>query len=62
VATLATIEGSLPDMSEIPKGCRFAPRCPFASDICVDAAPPIVDIGSKHWSRYVKAPLEEVPA
>jgi peptide/nickel transport system ATP-binding protein len=40
VATLATIEGSLPDMSEIPTGCRFAPRCPFASDICVDAAPP----------------------
>ena len=62
VATLATIEGSLPDMSEIPTGCRFAPRCPFASDICVDAAPPIVDIGSKHWSRCVKAPLEEVPA
>jgi peptide/nickel transport system ATP-binding protein len=62
VATLATIEGSLPDMSEIPKGCRFAPRCPIASDICVDAAPPIVDIGSKHWSRCVKAPLEEVPA
>src|SRR6478736_5897223 len=62
VATLATIEGSLPDMSEIPTGCRFAPRCPFASDICVDAAPPIVDVGSKHWSRCVKAPLEEVPA
>src|SRR5215471_488880 len=62
VATLATIEGSLPDMSEIPTGCRFAPRCPFASDICVRSAPPIVDVGSKHWSRCVKAPLEEVRA
>ena len=31
VKTLATIEGSLPDMSEIPQGCRFAPRCPFAA-------------------------------
>ena len=62
VETLATIEGSLPDMSEIPLGCRFAPRCPFASDICVGSAPPIVDVGSKHWSRCVKAPLEEVRA
>ena len=31
VETLATIEGSLPDMSAIPQGCRFAPRCPFAA-------------------------------
>jgi peptide/nickel transport system ATP-binding protein len=62
VETLATIEGSLPDMSEIPLGCRFAPRCPFASDICVSSAPPVVDVGQKHWSRCVKAPLEEVRA
>jgi len=62
VETLATIEGSLPDMSEVPHGCRFAPRCPFASDICVSSAPPIVDVGSNHWSRCVTAPLEEVRA
>jgi peptide/nickel transport system ATP-binding protein len=62
VETLATIEGSLPDMSEIPQGCRFAPRCPFASEICVRQAPPIVDVGTRHWSRCVKAPLEGIPA
>ena len=62
VETLATIEGSLPDMSEIPPGCRFAARCPFVSNICVDSPPPVVEIGSKHWSRCVKAPLEEVRA
>jgi len=62
VETLATIEGSLPDMSEIPQGCRFAPRCPFASEVCVRRAPPIVDVGARHWSRCVKAPLEGVPA
>jgi oligopeptide/dipeptide ABC transporter ATP-binding protein len=44
VETLATIEGSLPDMSEIPLGCRFAPRCPFASDICIGGAPPVVSV------------------
>ncbi len=62
VETLATIEGSLPDMSEIPSGCRFAPRCPFASDICIGGAPPVVDVGPKHWSRCAKAPLEEIRA
>jgi peptide/nickel transport system ATP-binding protein len=61
VETLATIEGSLPDMSALPQGCRFAPRCPFRSEICVSRPPPIVDVGPKHWSRCVKAPLEGVP-
>jgi len=43
-------------------GCRFAPRCPFASEICVSGPPPVVDVGVKHWSRCVKAPLEGVQA
>jgi peptide/nickel transport system ATP-binding protein len=60
VETLATIEGALPDMGQIPQGCRFAPRCPFASKVCVRGPPPIVDVGARHWSRCVKAPLEEV--
>jgi peptide/nickel transport system ATP-binding protein len=60
VDKLATIEGSLPDMTAPPYGCRFAPRCPFASEICVSAPPPIVDVGIRHWSRCVKAPLEKI--
>ena len=59
VDKLATIEGSLPNMTALPVGCRFAPRCPFASEICVSAPPPIVDVGPRHWSRCVKAPLEK---
>lgn len=31
---LPAIEGSLPRLTELPSGCRFAPRCPFASDEC----------------------------
>ena len=62
VKTLATIEGSLPDMSELPQGCRFAPRCPFADEICVSGVPPIVDIGLRDWSRCIKAPLERAQA
>jgi peptide/nickel transport system ATP-binding protein len=60
VDVLATIEGTLPDMSVPPPGCRFASRCPFASEICVSAPPPIVDVGIRHWSRCVKAPLQKV--
>jgi peptide/nickel transport system ATP-binding protein len=60
VDKLATIEGALPDMTNLPPGCRFAPRCPFASEICVSAPPPVVGVGTRHWSRCVKAPLELV--
>lgn len=31
---LPVIQGTVPSPAEMPKGCRFAPRCPFASDIC----------------------------
>ncbi|GIN14585.1 peptide ABC transporter ATP-binding protein [Shouchella clausii] len=31
---LSIIKGSVPAPADMPKGCRFAPRCPFASDIC----------------------------
>lgn len=38
---LIQIEGSPPDMRLEPKGCPFAPRCPYRKDICVDAMPPL---------------------
>lgn len=31
---LSVIKGSVPSPTDLPKGCRFAPRCPHASDIC----------------------------
>ena len=40
---LATIEGMVPNMANPPPGCRFAARCPFVSDICIAAPPPLVD-------------------
>jgi peptide/nickel transport system ATP-binding protein len=32
--TAVTIEGSVPSPNNQPKGCRFAPRCPFADKRC----------------------------
>lgn len=36
---LRTIEGNPPDMARPPAGCRFAPRCGFATDTCRAALP-----------------------
>ncbi len=36
---LRTIEGHPPDMAHPPEGCRFAPRCPYAKDVCREDLP-----------------------
>src|ERR1051326_1143115 len=55
---LATIEGMVPNMTAPPHRCRFAPRCPFASEACVAGPPPMREISPGHWSRCIKAPLQ----
>jgi peptide/nickel transport system ATP-binding protein len=57
---LATIEGSLPDMTAPPVACRFAPRCPFVEERCTAAAPPVVTLGPGHWSRCFRVPLQDL--
>jgi peptide/nickel transport system ATP-binding protein len=55
---LATIEGMVPNMTEPPKGCRFAARCPFVREACTKAPPPLAEIAPGHLSRCIRAPLE----
>jgi peptide/nickel transport system ATP-binding protein len=43
---LPTIEGGLPDPRSVPRGCRFAPRCPEVMDRCREEAPPLFPAGS----------------
>jgi len=38
-ALLPTIEGSVPSLSDMPTGCRFADRCPLAEDLCRQVLP-----------------------
>jgi peptide/nickel transport system ATP-binding protein len=57
---LATIEGMVPNMSQPPSGCRFAARCPFVGDVCLQAPPPLIEISPGHASRCLKAPLERL--
>ena len=43
--TLDVIPGSPPDLRNPPPGCRFAPRCTFAMDMCTEVVPPEVTFG-----------------
>ena len=55
---LATIEGMVPSPNNQPKGCRFAPRCPFADRRCRQQPPPLRDIAPAHLVACWKAPVE----
>jgi oligopeptide/dipeptide ABC transporter ATP-binding protein len=47
-AKLIPIEGQPPNPLDLPNGCAFHPRCPFAIDKCRLAAPPLVSVGDNH--------------
>jgi peptide/nickel transport system ATP-binding protein len=38
---LVTLEGEPPDLTSPPEGCRFHPRCPYATDLCRKLEPPV---------------------
>ncbi|RJE78843.1 ABC transporter ATP-binding protein [Paracoccus sp. JM45] len=46
---LISIPGTVPNLSAPPKGCRFASRCPFASDLC-HSTPPAAALPNTHQS------------
>lgn len=48
---LHSIPGSPPDMLKPPVGCPFAPRCPYARNICAQYLPPLVPVQEAHFSR-----------
>lgn len=45
---LAPLEGEPPDLLNPPSGCRFHPRCPFATEICTTDEPPMEEIEPGH--------------
>ena len=48
---LKVIEGTVPSLYDMPKGCRFAPRCEHCTQRCIDHAPQLVDLGDGHKVR-----------
>jgi peptide/nickel transport system ATP-binding protein len=45
---LEAIPGSVPKLINPPKGCRFAPRCQYASDRCSQEMPELREISTGH--------------
>jgi len=48
VERLYSITGQPPALWDLPSGCRFAPRCPFADDRCQREYPPPFMVGEGH--------------
>lgn len=42
------IPGRVPSLAELPKGCRFAPRCLLAEPICHEIDPPLLSDAAGH--------------
>jgi peptide/nickel transport system ATP-binding protein len=40
---LKTIPGTMPDLIEVPSGCSFHPRCPYAEEACTKKDPMLVE-------------------
>ena len=43
VDMLPTIEGTVPTLGNMPKGCRFAERCPYRTARCTQESPPMFE-------------------
>ncbi|NPA96822.1 MAG: ABC transporter ATP-binding protein [Crenarchaeota archaeon] len=43
-----TIPGTHPDPINPPRGCRFHPRCPLATEVCRRVEPKLIDVGGRH--------------
>jgi len=53
------IPGSLPDLANPPRGCRFAPRCPHATPACMEQAPPLVELAPGHLVRCTEFSMKD---
>lgn len=48
---LKPVPGSPPDPTDLPAGCAFAPRCPYATPACSAQEPPLTEIAPGHLCR-----------
>lgn len=54
---LSTIEGRVPSLHDMPKGCRFSTRCPRVMDICHHEPPKNREVAPAHFTachRYME--------
>ena len=51
VRRLKPIRGLMPDPTDLPEGCKFHPRCPYADKQCAAEGPPVHEIKPGHLAR-----------
>ena len=56
VQRLETIPGAVPSLIDFREGCAFSDRCPFATETCERAKPPIHAVGTTHSYECVYGP------
>jgi peptide/nickel transport system ATP-binding protein/oligopeptide transport system ATP-binding protein len=55
---LLSIDGAVPPPFALPQGCRFHPRCVFATRACTQQDPALRGIGPEHRVACIHAPVE----
>lgn len=53
VERLVQIDGSMPRLTAIPKGCAFNPRCPDAMERCREERPEIIQVGTSQTACWL---------
>jgi len=48
---LLSIKGAVPSLAQTPKGCRFASRCEFVTDRCLEEVPTLETLKNGHQIR-----------
>ncbi len=51
---LEAIPGTVPDLTNLPQGCRFSPRCGFATDVCTATIPQLERANDSHMIRCAR--------
>lgn len=54
------IDGEVADQIQLPEGCRFAPRCPFATKECISCDHTLIERDSGHFSACIYSNNEQV--
>jgi oligopeptide/dipeptide ABC transporter ATP-binding protein len=54
---LETIEGTVPNLLHMPKGCKFAPRCAYAIDECNKGEIELLSVSEVHRARCIRSDM-----
>ncbi len=54
VRRLDPIKGLMPDPANLPEGCSFSPRCPYATKACAECKPQRELLGGEHYVSCIR--------